>query len=76
MRSTSDADAHGKGNVRAGHGCIGGSDLWDTPQRTGMERKDSLEIDSLREQSLELYRDEVRSTQGGDVHGSDLCRKI
>ena len=53
MRSTSAGDAHGKRNVRAGHGCIGGSDLWDTPPRTGMERKDSLETDSLREQSLE-----------------------
>ena len=53
MLSTSARDAHGKRNVRAGHGCISGSDLWNTPPRTGVEREDSLETDSLREQSLE-----------------------
>ena len=52
VRSTSAGDAHGKANVHAGHGCLGGSDLWNTPPRTGMERKDSLETDSLQEQSL------------------------
>ena len=53
MLSTSARDAHGKRNVRAGHGCISGSDLWNTPPRTGVEREDSLETDCLREQSLE-----------------------
>ena len=40
------------------------------------ERKDSLATDSLREQSLERYRDDVRSTQSGNVCSSHLCRKI
>ena len=53
MRSTCARDAHGKGNKRAGYGFIGGSDLWNTPPRTGVEREDSLETDSLRDQSLE-----------------------
>ena len=52
MRTTSSGDAHRKGNVRAGHGCIDESDLWNTPPRTGVERKDSVETDSLPEQSL------------------------
>ena len=50
-------DAHGKGNVRAGHGCIGGSDLWNTQPRTGVEWEDSFETDCLQEHSLvEKYR--------------------
>ena len=53
VRSTSARDAHGKGNVCAGHGCIGGNDLRNTPPRTGVEREDSLETDSLRKKSLE-----------------------
>ena len=53
VRSICSRDAHGKGNVCTGHGCIGGSDLWNTPPRTGVEREDSLETESLREQSLE-----------------------
>ena len=52
VRSTCARDAPGKGNVRAGYGCIGGSDLWNTPPRRGVEREDSHETDSLREQKL------------------------
>ena len=40
-------NANGKRTVRAGHGCIGGSDLRNTPLRTGVEREGSLETDSL-----------------------------
>ena len=50
MRSTCARDARGKGNVC--DGCIGGSDLWNTPSRLGVERKDSLETDSLRSKVL------------------------
>ena len=53
MRSTCARDALGKGTVRAEYGCIGGSNLWNTLPRTGVEREDSHETDSLREQSLE-----------------------
>ena len=53
MRNTSARDAQGKENVLAGHWCIGGSDLWNIPPRTAVEREDSLETDSLREQTLE-----------------------
>ena len=53
VRGTCARDADGKGNGRAGHGCIGGSDLWNTAPRTDVEREYSLETDSLREQSLE-----------------------
>ena len=52
MRSICAMDAHGKGNVRAGHGCIGGSDLWNTQPRTGVEWEDSFETDCLQEHSL------------------------
>ena len=52
VRSTSAGDADGKRSVRAGHGCISGSDLRKTPPRTGVEREESLETDSLWEQSL------------------------
>ena len=50
MGSTCARDARGKGNVC--DGCIGGSDLWNTPSRLGVERKDSLETDSLRSKVL------------------------
>ena len=53
VRSTSAGNADGKRNVRAGQGCIRGGDLRNTPPRTGVEREDSLETDSLWEQSLE-----------------------
>ena len=36
-------------NVLVGHGCIVGSDLRHTPSRTGVERENSLETNSLRE---------------------------
>ena len=42
-----------KGMVRAGHGCVGGRDFWDSPPRTRMEWEDSLETNSVREQSPE-----------------------
>ena len=42
MRSSCARDAHGKGNISAGYGCIGVSDLWNTPPRTGVERKTVL----------------------------------
>ena len=65
-----------KRNVRAGYGCVGGSDLWHTPSRAGREWEDSLETDSIREQSLEWYKDEVRGTQGRNVCDGHLCREI
>ena len=38
-------------DARAGYdGCIGSSNLWHTPSRTGVERKDSVETNS--DQSL------------------------
>ena len=38
-------------DARAGYdGCIGSNDLWHTPSRIGVERKDSVETD--RDQSL------------------------
>ena len=54
VRSTSAGDAHGKGDIRSGHGCTGGSNLWNTPSRKGVERNDSLETDGLREQNHEM----------------------
>ena len=39
--------------VRAGYGCVSGSDLAHNPSRAGMEWEDSLKIDSIRDQSLE-----------------------
>ena len=42
-----------KRDVRAGYGFVDGSDLGHTPSRAGMEREDSLETDSIREQSLD-----------------------
>ena len=53
MQSPRARGAHGKGNVCAEYGCIGGRDLWKTSLRTGVEREDKLETDSLREQSHE-----------------------
>ena len=41
-----------KRDVRAGYGCVSGSDLGHTPSRAGMEREDNLETNSIREQSL------------------------
>ena len=49
VRGTGARDANGKRDVRAGHGCIGSRDFWHSPSRTGMEREDSLEINSVRE---------------------------
>ena len=44
-----DANRKRKRDVHAGHGCVGSSDFWHSPSRTGMEREDSLETDSVRE---------------------------
>ena len=49
VRGTSAGDANGKRDVRAGHGCVGSRDFWNSPSRTGLEREDSLETNSLRE---------------------------
>ena len=53
VQGTGARDANGKRDVRAGHGCVGSSNLWHSLSRTGMEREDSLETDSVREISLE-----------------------
>ena len=42
-----------KGDVRVGYGCVGGSDLGHTLSRAAVEWEDSLETDSIREQSLQ-----------------------
>ena len=42
-----------KKDVHAGYGCVSDSDLGHTPSRAGMEREDSPETDSIRQQSLE-----------------------
>ena len=49
VRGTGARDANGKKDVRAGHGCVGSRDFWHSPSRTGMEREDSLETNSVRE---------------------------
>ena len=41
-----------------------------------MEWEDSLETNSVREQSPERHRNEVRSTESRDVRGGYLCREI
>ena len=48
VRSTSARDANGKRDVRAGHECVGSRDFWHPPSRTGIEREDSLETNSVR----------------------------
>ena len=49
VRGTGARDANGKRDVRDGHGCVGSRDFWHSPSRTGMEREDSLESNSVRE---------------------------
>ena len=46
VRSTGARDANGKGNVRAGYGCIGSSNFWHSSSRAGVECEDSLETNS------------------------------
>ena len=52
VRGTSSRDANRERDVRAGHGCVGSSDFWNSPSGTRMERENSLETNSVREQSL------------------------
>ena len=52
VRGTSTRDAKRERDVRAGHGCVGSSDFWNSPSGTRMEREISLETNSVREQSL------------------------
>ena len=52
VRGTSTRDANRKGDVRAGYGCVCSSDFWNSPSGTRVERENSLETNSLREQSL------------------------
>ena len=52
VRGTSTRDANRERDVRAGHGCVGSSDFWNSPSGTRMERENSLETNSVREQSL------------------------
>ena len=48
---TGTRDANRERDVRAGHGCVGSSDFWNSPSGTRMERENSLETNSVREQS-------------------------
>ena len=52
VRSTCARDANGERDVRAGYGCVGSRDFWNSPSRTRLERQDSLETNNVREQSL------------------------
>ena len=52
VRGTSTRDANRERDVRAGHGFVGSSDFWNSPSGTRMERENSLETNSVREQSL------------------------
>ena len=51
MRGTSTRDANREGVVRTGYGRVGSSDIWNSPPRTRVEREDSLETNSVGEQS-------------------------
>ena len=46
VRGTSTRDANRERDVRAGHGCVGSSDFWNSPSGTRMERENSLETNS------------------------------
>ena len=48
---TSTRDANRERDVRAGYGRVGSSDIGNTPPGTRVEREDSLETNSVREQS-------------------------
>ena len=73
VRGTSTRDAKRERDVRAGHGCVGSSDFWNSPSGTRMEREISLETNSVREQSLKWHGNEVRGTESIDVRGGYLC---
>ena len=53
VRGTGTRDANRERDVRAGYGCVGSSDFWNSPSGTRVEREDSLETNSVREQSPE-----------------------
>ena len=52
VRGTGVGDANGKRDGRVGYGRVGSSDFWNSPSGTRMERENSLETNSVREQSL------------------------
>ena len=53
VRGTCTRDASRRKDVRARHRCVGSSDFRRPQSRTGMEREDSIETNSIGEQSLE-----------------------
>ena len=51
VRGTSTRDANRERDVRAGYGCVGSKDFWNSPSGTRVERENSLETKSVREQN-------------------------
>ena len=54
VRGTSTRDANRERDVRAEYGCVRSSDFWNSPSGTRVERENSLETNSVREQSLKF----------------------